>query len=94
MGASNTYHRDANVTLIYEDGTEEAIFRLTASKTGSLTWDKGGVYFPRMLKRSEAINERDYHTFAPYTVEADYEATGNKVKVFVWKDMINFFPYH
>lgn len=82
MGNGTTYHRDANVTLIYEDGTEEATFRVIASTPGSLTWAQGGLYFPRMLERSETFgNNRDWHTFAPYTVEADETKVLKAVKL-------------
>lgn len=79
---TETYHRDANVTLIYEDGTtEDGTFNVRSTAVQSLTWAKGGVSFPRMISSTAAVWTKDYHTFAPYTVEADETKVLKAVKL-------------
>ena len=78
---SATY-ADSKVTVSYETEVDKAVKVIVAEYD-----DEDETLFNKATILPVVFNAESKAYEAPFT------ATGNKVKVFVWKDMINFFPY-
>ena len=73
---------DSKVTVSYETGVDTGAKVIVAEYD-----DEDETLFNKATILPVVFNAESKAYEAPFT------ATGSKVKVFVWKDMVNFFPY-